>query len=428
MDLFKGHQSKVRGEARGAPLAWRLRPVHLSEIAGQGHILSKGKALLNIIEDDKIVSLVLYGPPGTGKTALAHIISDMTKSVFVEINAVTSGIKEIREAVSIATTSKTIVFVDEIHRFNKVQQDALLPHIESGRIVLIGASTENPSFALTPALASRTMIFRFNQLSTEDIKSILQRALTDTRGFGGSISLTEDALSYVALRAGGDARRALNILELASLSLRHAGTNTIDLDVITDAVSDKAQYYDENEHYDTISAFIKSMRGSDCDAAVYWLAKMLNSGEDPLFIARRIIICAAEDVGNADPHALGVAVSAYLSTEKVGLPEGRIPLAQATIYIAQAPKSNACYLAIEAALNSVRNEETQSVPLHLRDSSYAGAAKLGVSGYKYPHDYPGHYVEQAYLMNPKIFYEPSSHGYEIEIKNRLQQRRHKGNE
>jgi putative ATPase len=411
-------------------LAWRLRPAGLSEIAGQGHILSEGKALRNIIEDDKIVSLVLYGPPGTGKTALAHIIADMTKSVFLEINAVTSGIKEIREAVSIASTSKTIVFVDEIHRFNKVQQDALLPHIESGRIVLIGASTENPSFALTPALASRTMIFRFNPLSAEDIRAILQRALTDKRGLlqGGGISLTEDALSYAVSRAGGDARRALNILELASLSARHTGTNTIDLKTIKDAVSDKTPYYDENEHYDTISAFIKSMRGSDCDASVYWLAKMLNAGEDPLFIARRIIICASEDVGNADPHALGVAVSAYLSVERIGLPEGRIPLSQAAIYIAQAPKSNACYMAVEAALMAVRNEEIQPVPPHLRDANYPGAKELGVSGYIYPHDYPGHFVEQAYLTNPKVFYEPSSQGFEIDIKNRLNHRRHKGNE
>ncbi|WP_420265519.1 replication-associated recombination protein A [Candidatus Magnetominusculus dajiuhuensis] len=419
MDLFKGHRSGVGGEEREAPLAWRLRPADLSEIAGQGHILSKGKALLNIIEDDKIVSLVLYGPPGTGKTATAHIIADKTKSVFVEINAVTSGIKEIREAVSIASTSKTIVFVDEIHRFNKVQQDALLPHIESGRIVLIGASTENPSFALTPALASRTMIFRFNPLSTEDIKAILQRALTDTRGYQGRLSLAEDALSYVALMAAGDARRALNILELAALSVRHVGLSTIDLNVIKDTVSDKTPYYDESEHYDTISAFIKSMRGSDCDAAVYWLAKMLNAGEDPLFIARRIIICASEDVGNADPQALGVAAAAYLSVERVGMPEGRIPLCQAAIYIAQAPKSNACYMAVEAAAAAVRNEQIQPVPLHLR---------VGAPGYKYPHDYPGHYVEQSYLTNPKVFYEPSSQGYEIEIKNRLQQRRHTANE
>ncbi|MBF0456710.1 MAG: replication-associated recombination protein A [Nitrospirae bacterium] len=427
MDLFKGYYGN-RGEVRDAPLAWRLRPADLSEIAGQGHILSKGKALFNLIEGGKIVSLVLYGPPGTGKTALAHIIADRTKSVFVEINAVTSGIKEIREAVSIASSSKTIVFVDEIHRFNKVQQDALLPHIESGRIVLIGASTENPSFALTPALASRTMIFRFNPLSAEDIKTILRRALTDKRGLDGCFTLSEDALSYIASMAGGDARRALNCLELAALSVRHTGTNTIDINIIRDAVSDRTPYYDESEHYDTISAFIKSMRGSDCDAAVYWLAKMLNAGEDPLFIARRIIICASEDVGNADPHALGVAVAAYLSVERVGLPEGRIPISQAAIYIAQAPKSNACYMALEAALAEVRNEEPQPVPPHLKNTSDAGTEKPADACYKYPHDYPGHYVQQTYLTTPKVFYEPSSQGYEIEIKNRLQQRRHKRNE
>ncbi len=398
----------------------------LSEIAGQGHILSEGRALRNIIEGDKIVSIILYGPPGVGKTALAHIIARRTRSEFIEINAVTAGIKDIREAVS--SPSKTIVFVDEIHRFNKVQQDALLPHIESGRIVLIGASTQNPSFALTPALASRTMIFRFNPLSTEDIKAILIRALADKRGYGGDLSLSAEALEYAASMAGADARRALNILELASLSARHTGAATIDLKTIKDAVYDKTLYYDENEHYDTISAFIKSMRGSDPDASVYWLAKMLESGEDPLFIARRIIICASEDVGNADPHALGVAVSAYLSVERIGLPEGRIPLSQAAIYVAQAPKSNACYMALEAALAAVQKEETQPVPPHLRDSSYAGAKKLGVTGYKYPHDYPGHFVQQEYLINPRVFYEPSSQGFEIEIKNRLQQRRHKRNE
>ncbi|MBF0517411.1 MAG: replication-associated recombination protein A [Nitrospirae bacterium] len=413
LDLFKGHRSGVGGDRREQPLAWRLRPADISEIAGQGHILSNGKALHSIIEDDKVVSLVLYGPPGTGKTALAHIIAEKTKSVFIEINAVTSGIKDIREAASIASTSKTIVFVDEIHRFNKVQQDALLPHIESGRIVLIGASTENPSFALTPALASRTIVFRFNPLSTEDIKGIIRRALTDDRGLKGAITLSEDALSYAAHIACGDARRALNCLELASLSARHAGLSTITLNLMKDTVSDKTPYYDETQHYDTISAFIKSMRGSDCDAAVYWLAKMLNVGEDPLFIARRIVICASEDVGNADPHALGVATAAYLCVERVGLPEARIPLCQAAIYVAQAPKSNACYLAIEAALAAVKNEEIQPVPLHLR---------VGSPDYEYPHDYPGHYCKQSYLTNPKVFYEPSSQGYEIEIKNRLQQK------
>ncbi|MCG6550703.1 MAG: replication-associated recombination protein A [Candidatus Magnetominusculus sp. LBB02] len=416
MDLFNGQRTNYGGTIE-QPLAWRMRPADLTEIAGQGHILSKGKALYNIIEADKIVSVVLYGPPGTGKTALAHIVAARTKSVFIEINAVTAGIKDIREAV--AASSKTIVFVDEIHRFNKIQQDALLPHIESGRIILIGASTENPSFALTPALASRTMIFRFNPLSAEDIKGIVQRALADKRGFDGKLEMAGDALSYMASIACGDARRALNLLELAALSARHSGLSAIDLDVIKDVISDKTPYYDETEHYDTISAFIKSMRGSDCDAAVYWLAKMLNAGEDPLFIARRIIICASEDVGNADPNALGVAAAAYLSVERVGMPEGRIPLSQAAIYIAQAPKSNSCYMAVEQALGAVRNEEIQPVPHHLR---------VGAKGYLYPHDYPGHYISQTYLTTPKAFYEPSSQGFEIEIKNRQKQRRHTANE
>lgn len=405
------------------PLAWAMRPTELSGFAGQTHLLSKGRPLRNLIDNDRIVSVIFHGPPGSGKTALAHIIAEKTKARFIGLNAVTSGVKDIREAVYAAGAGKTIVFIDEIHRFNKVQQDALLPHIESGELTLIGASTANPFFALTPALLSRTTLFQFNPLSAVDLESLLLRAAHASEGLAGVVEFTGEAIAYIALRASGDARKALNIMELAFLSAKDRGQGIVDPDLVKETAQDNTLYYDEDEHYDTISAFIKSMRGSDPDAALYWLARMLAYGEDPLFIARRIMICASEDVGNADPMALTVAVSAAQALERVGMPEGRIPLSQATIYVATAHKSNASYLAIEAAIEAVRKEPVQRVPAHLRDASYSGAASLGVGGYLYPHDYPGHYVKQNYLLKEHVFYKPSTEGAEPEIQERLENRR-----
>jgi putative ATPase len=412
-------------ESRVPPLAWRMQPEDFGDLLGQGHLLGPNKPLRRLIEEDKIISLILYGPPGTGKTALAHIIAKKTKAGFASLNAVTAGVKDIRDVVSSVRSAKTILFVDEIHRFNKVQQDALLPYIETGKLTLIGASTENPFFSLVPALSSRSLIFRFSPVPKEDLKSLLLRALNDTRGLGGSgVSLDEDAADFISSVSEGDARRALNILELAFLSLGDAVGKLITLDRVKEALQNKTLYYDEDDHYDTISAFIKSMRGSDPDAAVYWLAKMVESGEDPLFIARRIVICASEDVGNADPRALAVAVSAMQAVERIGMPEGRIPLSQATVYVAVAPKSNASYLAIEKATEAVRTEPVQRVPDYLRDAHYRGAKRLGAGkGYVYPHNFPGHYVEQDYMNIKKYFYDPSSEGFERVIKSRLQKRR-----
>jgi putative ATPase len=429
----------------GMPLAWRVRPRNLSGLVGQGHLTGGGAALARLVENDSIVSVIFYGPPGTGKTALAHIIAEKTKALFIEINAVTAGIKEIREAVSSARMARTIVFIDEIHRFNKLQQDALLPHIEKGRISMIGASTVNPFFALTPALSSRTIIFKFNPLSPDDLKEVLKRALADPRGLGGrcgsdgrGVEVDEEALDYIAQKAEGDARRALNILELAWLSAPGEEKNpgekslyektpgeektVIGAGRVREAVNEKCLYYDENEHYDVISAFIKSMRGGDPDASVYWLARMLEAGEDPLFIARRIVICASEDVGNADPRALGVAVAAFMAVERIGMPEGAIPLSQAAIYAAQAPKSNACCAALGAAMDAVRNEPLDPVPDHLKGAGYKGASRLGVGGYVYPHDHTGHYVKQDYMKINRELYKPSDQGFEKIIGKRLRRR------
>ncbi|MBF0541865.1 MAG: replication-associated recombination protein A [Nitrospirae bacterium] len=402
-----------------------MQPNDLRDIVGQGHLLDEGRTLRNLIESDSIVSIIFFGPPGTGKTALAQIIAKKTTAKFLQLNAVTSGIKDIRDAVSLARSQRTILFIDEIHRFNKIQQDALLPHIENGEIILIGASTENPFFALIPALSSRTIIFKFNHLTDIDIISVLNRAVSAPIGLGGEVSITNDALDFIAQKAGGDARKALNILELTYLNIKDTNKHEIDTEIIKNTIIDKTIYYDKNEHYDIISAFIKSMRGSDPDASVYWLARMISAGEDPLFIARRIVICASEDVGNADPSALNVAVSAYISVEKIGMPEGRIPLSQAAIYVASAPKSNSSYLAIDSAIDAVNNQPLQLVPEHLRGSNYSGAKILGVSGYLYPHDYPNHYVDQAYLNNKIQFYYPTKEGFEQVISQRLEYRRQK---
>ncbi len=404
-----------------------MQPEDFDDFLGQHHLLGNNKPLRRLIEEDKIVSVIFYGPPGTGKTALAHIIARKTKARFIAVNAVTAGIRDIREAVESSRGERAILFVDEIHRFNRTQQDALLPHVEQGKFILIGASTQNPFFSLVPALSSRSLIFPFKPIPPEEIKKLLVRALSDRRGLGGrNLSLSPEAADYIASLSGGDARRALNILELSSLSFAGAGEGggTLSIAQVKEVTQDRSIYYDEDDHYNTISAFIKSMRGSDPDAAVYWMAKMLEAGEDPLFIARRVVICAAEDVGNADPQALTVAVSALHAFEKIGLPEGRIPLAMAALYVAAAPKSNASYLAIDRAVEAVRKEPLQEVPDHLKDASYRSANKLGAGlGYRYPHDYPHHYVKQQYMSRPKSFYVPSSEGFEKILQQRLNKRR-----
>ncbi len=419
MELFKEQK-------RTPPLAWRMQPEEFEDLLGQSHLLAVNKPLRRLIEEDKIVSLILYGPPGTGKTALAHIIAGKTRSDFISLNAVTAGIKDIRDAVASVRGEKTILFVDEIHRFNKVQQDALLPYIEKGDLTLIGASTQNPFFSLVPALSSRSVIFQFRPLQKDDIRSLLRRTLSDRKGLGNyDVSIDDDAVDFIASVSEGDARRALNILELAFLSCGAAdGRCRITVAHAKEVLQNRTIYYDEDDHYNTVSAFIKSMRGSDPDASVYWLAKMLEAGDDPLFVARRIVICAAEDVGNADPTALCVAVSAMQALEKIGMPEGRIPLAQAAVYIAAAPKSNASCAAIDKAIETIRSESVQEVPVHLKDSHYAGAKRLGAGeGYKYPHSFEKNYVAQNYMNIHKSFYTPSSQGYERIMKSRLRKRR-----
>jgi putative ATPase len=419
LELFKEQK-------RTPPLAWRMQPEEFEDLLGQSHLLAANKPLRRLIEEDKIVSLILYGPPGTGKTALAHIIAGKTRSDFISLNAVTAGIKDIRDAVASVRGEKTILFVDEIHRFNKVQQDALLPYIEKGDLTLIGASTQNPFFSLVPALSSRSVIFQFRPLRKDDIRALLRRTLSDRKGLGDyDVSIEDPAVDFIASVSEGDARRALNILELAFLSCMAAdGRCRITIDHAKEVLQNRTIYYDEDEHYNTVSAFIKSMRGSDPDASVYWLAKMLEAGDDPLFVARRIVICAAEDVGNADPTALCVAVSAMQALEKIGMPEGRIPLAQAAVYVAAAPKSNASCAAIDKAIEAIRNEPVQEVPAHLKDSHYAGAKRLGAGeGYKYPHSFEKHYVAQNYMNIHRSFYTPSSQGYERIMKSRLRKRR-----
>ncbi len=408
------------------PLAWRLRPKNLSEFTGQEHLLGKGKSLRELIDKDRIVSLILFGPPGSGKTALAEIIANKTQANFISLNAVTSGVKEIRDSITTARHGKTILFIDEIHRFNRLQQDALLPHIESGEIIMIGASTHNPFFSLVPALASRSMIFEFKPLTPADIEVIIKRALTGPKGIHDEdLNIEDDALQFITTACDGDARKALNILELSYLTLEDTGgRKNLTLSHVREASQRKSAYYNEDDHYDTISAFIKSMRGSDPDATIYWLAKMIDSGEDPMFIARRIVICASEDVGNADPDALMLAVSAMTALEKIGLPEGAIPLSQAALYIACAPKSNASYVALKKATRELHENAIQEVPDHLKDASYKGAKRMGYGkGYKYPHDYEGHYVKQQYMLKPEIFYRPTQEGFEKILSERIEARR-----
>ena len=417
-------------EPSRSPLAWRMRPREMSEFVGQEHILGPGKLLRRAIESDRILSLILYGPPGAGKTALAHLIAERSRRRFVSLNAVTSGVADIRKVTQEALAEQslsgtgTILFIDEIHRFTRVQQDALLPDVERGVITLVGASTSNPFFAIIPALSSRSQIFEFKPLTEDDLKKLVLRALSDKeRGLGSrSIELTPEALAFIAARANGDARRALNAFEIGVLSTPPGDDGIIRYDrhVAEESIQKKALVYDEDEHYDTISAFIKSIRGSDPDAALYWMAKMIKAGEDPLFIARRIVIAASEDVGNADPRAIMVATAVYQAVERIGMPEGAIPLAQAVTYVAAAPKSNAAYLGIRDAMKDVEENVLLSVPDHLKDAHYKGAGRLGRGkGYKYPHDYPGHFIAQDYLPQKREYYRPTEQGDEKRIKERL---------
>ncbi|MBA3060683.1 MAG: replication-associated recombination protein A [Nitrospirae bacterium] len=412
MSLFNKHEN-IKD-----PLAYRMAPRTLDEYAGQEHILGKGKLLRRAIEADRITSLILYGPPGTGKTALAQVIANKTNARFEWLNAATVGLDELRRVIKKArdekkTGTRTILFLDEIHRFNKLQQDALLPDVEEGNITLIAATVENPFFYVNSALLSRSQVFELKPLLTEDILKILNRALTDKeRGVGNlNISPEKGSLEHIAKMADGDARKALSALEIAALTTQPGenGKIIITKEIAEESIQKKAIVYDKkgNQHYDTISAFIKSMRGSDPDAAIYYLAKMLYAGEDPRFIARRIVICAAEDVGLKDPMALVLAISALKAVEFVGMPEARIPLAEAVIYIANAPKGNAAYMAIEEAMKDIAEEETMEVPDHLKGSNYSGAKKLGHgTGYKYPHDYPEGKIEQEYLKKKKKYYKP----------------------
>ena len=414
------------------PLAARMRPRNLDEFAGQSHILAPGQLLRRAIEADRIQSLIFYGPPGTGKTSLAQISARQTKSKFERLSGVESNVADMRRVLSAAanrlenTGAATILFIDEIHRFNKAQQDVLLPDVESGVIKLIGATTHNPFFFVNSPLVSRSQIFELRPLTEEDLFSLLERALSDDeRGLGYlKISADENALRHIAMISDGDARKALNSLEIAALTTAPEadGVIRITLAVAEQSIQKKAVVYDGDgdAHYDTISAFIKSMRGSDPDAALYWLAKMIHAGEDPRFIARRIIICAAEDVGLADPMALVLANAALAAAEFVGWPEAQIPLAEAVIYIATANKSNSAVTAIAAALEDVRSGRTMAVPEHLRDASYKSAKKLGHgTGYKYAHEGKDHFVAQDYLGADKIYYEPTEQGVEKKIKERL---------
>ena len=428
MDLFEYANQQTSKKA--APLASRLRPRTLEEVVGQEHIIGKGRLLYRAIKADKLTSVIFYGPPGTGKTTLAQVIANTTNAEFRQINATTSGKKDMEAVVEEAKRTlggfgrKTILFIDEIHRFNKAQQDYLLPFVEDGTVILIGATTENPYFEVNSALLSRSTIFELHPLSKENVAELLDRAISDPdRGVGSFRAvLTPEAREFLADVSGGDARTALNALELAVLTTDPApdGSLTIDLAVAEDCIQKRAVRYDKDgdQHYDTISAFIKSMRGSDPDAAVYYLAKMLEAGEDIKFIARRIMICASEDVGMADPNALVVATAASLAIERIGLPEARILLSEAAVYVATAPKSNASYLAIGRAAASVRERRT-SVPGHLMNvhaNGYGDEEKA--VGYKYAHDYPNHWVDQQYLPDEilgQTFYEPTGNGYEADV-------------
>ena len=430
MDLFE--YMREQNQEKESPLASRLRPTSLDEVVGQQHIIGKDKLLYRAIKADKLSSIILYGPPGTGKTTLAKVIANTTSAAFLQINATSAGKRDMEEVILQAKNNqgmygkKTILFIDEIHRFNKGQQDYLLPFVEDGTIILIGATTENPYFEVNGALLSRSVIFELHNLSKEDIKTLILRAVNDKeKGMGAyNAVIDEDALEFLADVANGDARAALTAIELGILTTERAedGKIHITLDVASECIQKRVVRYDKSgdNHYDTVSAFIKSMRGSDPDAAVYYLARMLYAGEDIKFIARRIMICAAEDVSNADPMALVVATAASQAVERIGMPEAQIILAQAVTYVASAPKSNSAVCAITDAMETVKNTMTAPVPGHLQDAHYKSAGKLGHGeGYKYAHDYPKHYVKQQYLpdgLTDKVFYRPSENGYEKQIR------------
>ena len=433
MDLFEFFKENTAKNE--SPLAARLRPTTLDEVVGQEHIVGKGTLLYRAIKADKLSSIIFYGPPGTGKTTLAKVIANTTSAEFKQLNATVAGRKDMEEVVNDAKNAlsmygkRTILFIDEIHRFNKGQQDYLLPFVEDGTVILIGATTENPYFEVNGALISRSIIFELKPLTKENVKEILKRAVFDKeKGMGAyDAAIDEDALEFLSDLSNGDARAALNAIELAILTTERSedGKIHITIDVASECIQKRRTYYDKNgdNHYDTVSAFIKSMRGSDPDAAVFYLAKMLYAGESVTFIARRMMICASEDVGNADPQALQVAVAASLAVERVGMPEAQIILSQAAAYIATAPKSNASCVAIEEAMRAVNNTKNVNIPIHLKDAHYKGAAKLGHGvDYKYAHDYKNHYVKQQYLpyeLEGKEFYHISDMGYEAKIKEHM---------
>lgn len=434
MDLFD--YMREQNLQKEAPLASRIRPETLEEVVGQQHIIGKDKLLYRAIKADKLSSVIFYGPPGTGKTTLAKVIANTTSAEFLQLNATSSGKKDMETVIEQAQNNqgmygkKTILFIDEIHRFNKGQQDYLLPFVEDGTVILIGATTENPYFEVNGALLSRSVIFELYALSKEDIKTLLYRAVSDkVKGLGsyGAV-LEDDAADFLADAANGDARSALTAVELGVLTTQRSedGKIHIGLETASECIQKRVVRYDKSgdNHYDTVSAFIKSMRGSDPDAAVYYLARMLYAGEDIKFIARRIMICASEDVGNADPQAIQVATAAALAIERLGMPEAQIVLSQAVTYIASAPKSNAACEAIGSAMETVRTMKTPNIPAHLQDAHYKSSAKLGRGvGYKYAHAYPDHYVAQQYLpkeLEGTVFYEPSDQGYEKQIRAYLQ--------
>lgn len=425
MDLFA--TAEKNDSKKYEPLAQRMRPRNFDEFIGQEEAVGKGKYLRKMIERDQLPSMILYGPPGTGKTTLAQMVASLTNSNFKKLNAVSAGIGDIRKIVDEAAEARrfyqkrTIVFIDEIHRFNKSQQDVLLPYVEDGRLILIGATTENPFFEVNHALLSRVRIVRLNSLSDRDLVRMLKQAMEDKeRGLGSrNLNITDESVEAIAQLSGGDGRMALNLLEQAAAMIDDGGE--INIELLHTILGERIQTYDKkgDNHYDTVSAFIKSMRGSDPDAAIHYLARMLAAGEDLNFIARRVAICAAEDVGNADPFALVVAMAAVQAVQFVGMPEARIPLAEAVTYVASAPKSNAAYMAIDAALADVRHRNCGPVPEHLRDAHYKGAAKLGHGiNYKYAHDFPYHFVKQQYLPNNlkgTTYYHPTANGREVRI-------------
>ena len=442
MDLFEANrQNQLKKEA---PLPDRMRPRTIDEFVGQEDIVGPGKLLRRAIEADHLSSVIFYGPPGTGKTALATVVANTTKAFFEKLNAVTSGVADIKQVVKNARdrlgmyNQRTILFIDEIHRFNKSQQDALLPYVEDGTIILIGATTENPYFEVNPPLLSRSRVFKFNSLTDRDIARLVRLALADEeRGLGRyHLDLHDEALDHIVNIANGDARSALNAIELAVLTTppNKQGVREITLEVAEESIQKRSVIYDKSgdQHYDVISAFIKSLRGSDPDAALHWLARMIYAGEDPRFIARRLLVHAAEDVGLADPNALVVAMSAAYALDYVGMPEARLPLAEATLYIATAPKSNSVKMGIDVALNDIENRKLGLVPVHLRDSGYKGASRMGHGkGYKYPHDFTENYVEQQYLpdeLRDVKYYVPYDNGYEKDIKKRIERLRKKRKE